>query len=691
MGTRTNLMMVGMGILMLALPAFAQWSPPQPVSQANSTVEEKSPFLSFDGLTLYFSRQGGSDSYYTRIYQATRTLAGGTFDTVSEISALNYTGGHVDSPWVSSDNLRMYYYRTEPGSLSRIKLSQRTSASAPWTEGSNVDELNALGRVAQPTLSSNELTVVFTGNGLIGGVGGYDLWMATRTAVGLAFTNIVNLTAVNSTASDYQASLSADGLALYFVSNRYGSDQLFRASRTSPGGAFGAPELVTTFDMSGSTPGYPFLSSDGKSFYLTLDNGTGRDLYLSTYGQVEPNDVDDVTGDYYVNAATGNDYYNGRTSITPFATIQKALNTAVTGQVVVVAAGQYRGTNNKNLTFAGRGITLRSAAGPETTIIDCEGIGQGFLFQSGEQATTVVNGFTILNGNSQNGGGIYCRGASPRIVNCIVTHNQGYNCGGVYATNYGSPTFSNCRIIGNTGTLGGGVRFAQSGGTLTHCVIAGNTSTSAGAGIKCDNGSTSTVIGFCTVVNNVSGTYGGGLWATYARPTVRNSIFWNNQGTSTVGKEMAIGNSAVLTVGYSDVKGGQSAVYRSGGTLSWSSGNLNTDPLFVDPNGDYHLQSQRGRYWPEYDLFVLDAATSPCIDAGDPTEAVLDEPYPNGTRVNMGAYGATAYASLSLDCTGGGQSLPGDANGDGYIDITDLFVLIDTWLSQYGSAMTGDI
>ncbi len=43
----------------------------------------------------------------------------------------------------------------------------------------------------------------------------------------------------------------------------------------------------------------------------------------------------------------------------------------------------------------------------------------------------------------------------------------------------------------------------------------------------------------------------------------------------------------------------------------------------------------------------MDAATSPCIDAGDPNSPVGDEPQPNGGRINMGAYGGTAEASKS--------------------------------------------
>ncbi|MCP4258762.1 MAG: hypothetical protein GY774_14860, partial [Planctomycetes bacterium] len=75
---------------------------------------------------------------------------------------------------------------------------------------------------------------------------------------------------------------------------------------------------------------------------------------------------------------------------------------------------------------------------------------------------------------------------------------------------------------------------------------------------------------------------------------------------------------------------------------------LVNDPLFADPeNGDYHLRSERGRYWPEHDIWVLDKVTSPCIDGGDPNADYSNEPVPNGGRINMGAYGGTSEASLS--------------------------------------------
>jgi hypothetical protein len=77
-------------------------------------------------------------------------------------------------------------------------------------------------------------------------------------------------------------------------------------------------------------------------------------------------------------------------------------------------------------------------------------------------------------------------------------------------------------------------------------------------------------------------------------------------------------------------------------------GNINANPLFADSkNGDFHLKSQWGRYVPLTGTWVLDSGTSPCIDAGDPSEFPRDEPMPNGSRINMGSDGGTAFASLS--------------------------------------------
>jgi hypothetical protein len=95
------------------------------------------------------------------------------------------------------------------------------------------------------------------------------------------------------------------------------------------------------------------------------------------------------------------------------------------------------------------------------------------------------------------------------------------------------------------------------------------------------------------------------------------------------------------------------------------------DPLFADPEKyDFHLKSQGGRWDPMSGNWIVDKVSSPCIDAGSPDERVGLERFPNGGRVNMGAYGGTPEASLSPRFL---TQLPGQASNpspaDGAVDV----------------------
>jgi hypothetical protein len=128
-----------------------------------------------------------------------------------------------------------------------------------------------------------------------------------------------------------------------------------------------------------------------------------------------------------------------------------------------------------------------------------------------------------------------------------------------------------------------------------------------------------------TIIDNIYGIEA----SASSEPNISNIIFWNNSNSDLFGCR---------------------ARYSRVNDAGIGEGNIDGDPLFVDPeNGDYHLRSNRGRYWPEHDVWILDQATSPCIDGGDPnSEALaLNEPEPNGSRLNIGAYGGTLQASLS--------------------------------------------
>lgn len=295
----------------------------------------------------------------------------------------------------------------------------------------------------------------------------------------------------------------------------------------------------------------------------------------------------------------------------PYDSIQEAINNAVPGDTVIVLLGTYVGTGNRDISFLSRAITVRSVDANDSaivagTVIDCQGTQtaqhQGFLFNKGESAQSVLAGLTITNAYSAYGGGVLCTGdSSPTISKCVLKGNRATQRGGGMYNASGSPLVANCIFSGNTAADGGAL-YNLSNAKLVNCTFINNSATSG------------------SKIHNQGGTL-----------TLTNCILWDNTPP-----EVRVG-AGTVSVTYSDIKGGFAGA-----------GNITADPLFADPaKGDYHLKSHGGRWDPVSKSWVIDGITSPCIDAGDPSSPVGDEPQPNGTRINMGAYGGTAEASKS--------------------------------------------
>jgi len=406
-------------------------------------------------------------------------------------------------------------------------------------------------------------------------------------------------------------------------------------------------------------------------------------------------------------------------------TIQAGIDAAMNGDTVLVAPGTYSGDGNRDIDFKGKAITLKSEAGPGSCIIQCGGHGQilgppqlikpeyhrGFYFHSHEDADSVVQGLTVTQGymGPYSGGAIYCEDSSPTIRDCIIIGNVARDGGGIAA--YGSDVrVENCVIRENTASWtgydrGGGMALYGNCRVL-NCLVVGNIATSRGGGIYC-SGSHQFVN--CTVSGNRTGNrgLGGGISCGPDGGDISylyNSIVWGNCA-GYVGNDMELEGDPLpfvmrLHVVSSLLGKDVNDVYDPFTRLSgeW----LMTDPLFVndgywDPNGtpdkpnddfwvdgDYHLKSQAGRWDPNSQTWVQDDVTSPCIDAGDPNTPVGLEPFPNGGRVNMGAYGGTAEASKSyfgkVPCE---TIIAGDVNGDCRVDFVDLQLMAAHWLETY--------
>jgi len=267
---------------------------------------------------------------------------------------------------------------------------------------------------------------------------------------------------------------------------------------------------------------------------------------------------------YYVDVLNGNDNNNGLTPQTAFASIQKGINSAENGCVVLVYPGLY----TEEVDFKGKAITVQGVA-TQSGIPIIENPGDfAVSFYNGEGPGSILKNVVVRNSFMA----IFIAGSSPAI--------------------------KNVNIVGNKYGVDG---------------------------------------------------YAG------SEPDISNCIFWENSDSDLFGCEARY-----------------SCTWQSG------QGNIDADPCFVDPNnGDYHLLSQRGRYWPRADVWVLDKVTSPCIDAGDPYDDPADEPMPNGRRIDMGAFGGTPYASMSEI-----KWLDGDISHDDAVNLIDFAMLAENWLSE---------
>jgi parallel beta-helix repeat protein len=310
---------------------------------------------------------------------------------------------------------------------------------------------------------------------------------------------------------------------------------------------------------------------------------------------------------------------------------------------------------------------------------------------AGTDETAVLDGFTVTGGNADGkprrntGGGMFNASGSPRLKNCVFRRNCSRSNGGGMFIEFDSPTLTNCVFNGNySSPQGGGLFIHRSNPVLTNCTFTGNFSRIFGGGISC--WTSSPELTGCIFSGNIAlNGAGGGIYNQDSNPTLLNCTFAGNWGANSNALQLDTFHSpnmvrlancilwdggneiwqwgiydSFISITHSDVQGG------------WpGTGNIDVDPLFADPgywadeddpniivepndpnavwvDGDYHLKSEVGRWDPDSQSWVLDDVTSPCIDAGDPNSDWTAELWPHGERINMGAYGGTQEASMSL-------------------------------------------
>lgn len=287
----------------------------------------------------------------------------------------------------------------------------------------------------------------------------------------------------------------------------------------------------------------------------------------------------------------------------PFDCIQEAIEVVRSNATIVVREGTYFET----IDLMGKGIHLTgfdpSASGMAAfPTIDANQAGTTVTFDQVEDANCVLSGFILTGGYDRIG-----------AIACLNSH----------------PTIRNCLIVGNRCTdVNSGVIFCkESNVVFENCTISGNYSDGDGATFYFSN----------------------------SHAAITDSIIWSNGYTHI---KVASGDDPIIL--YTDIGGhwpgaGNIAVYpgfaQQGIWVARNNPSVCLHPSNVSAvwtGGDYHLRSENGRWDPTTGKWILDDQFSPCLDAGDPVRPVGLEPEPHGGRRNLGAYGGTLQASLSV-------------------------------------------
>ncbi|OQY27159.1 MAG: hypothetical protein B6244_11515 [Candidatus Cloacimonetes bacterium 4572_55] len=314
----------------------------------------------------------------------------------------------------------------------------------------------------------------------------------------------------------------------------------------------------------------------------------------------------------YVNVhATG--YENGSQSA-PFHSIQEAIDHASPETEIHVSSGNYY----ENVTIDDRRFGLRLLGGyhadnwhwdPEINRTVINGNGWIYCIDVDQCPRVEIIGFFLTNAQNL-----------IRIFNTsqvLVERNELYR-----SVDYGSSAETNGILINHAEDVT--VRH-----NIIHQIIGKG---EKGVGIHINSSPNSTVSNL-TVVNNT------------LFDISRDGVTVGNGSKNLSYPNGVIKNNIIVKTGYSGIRIETSGCLydyncfydcprdyvSEAARLDLSTHDLLINPLFVDVvNGKFRLDS-----------------SSPCVDAGDPLSDYINEPDPNGKRINMGAYGNTNKAALS--------------------------------------------
>lgn len=206
------------------------WGAPQLVAALNSADAELDPEVSFDGLTICFNStravegaQGAFD-----LFVSTRGSRDGDWSPPDLIPQLNSAASDMGAV-MDRVQTTLLFHRSGPSDLD-LYMARRSSADDAWDPPTSLS-IDTGAQEADAWLSADGLTLYFNSN-RIGGTGDSDIyWTTRRDRDTTLFAEPEELDEVNSEFHEANVALARGGRYLVMSSARSGEHELWEASR----------------------------------------------------------------------------------------------------------------------------------------------------------------------------------------------------------------------------------------------------------------------------------------------------------------------------------------------------------------------------------------------------------------------------------------------------------------------------
>ena len=167
---------------------------------------------------------------------------------------------------------------TQPPLTARVLTSDQWTWTKPVALPTTV---NSPHHEYEPFVTEDGLELYFNSN-RPSGQGGYDLYVSRRASLDDQWGAAESAgDIINSPKNEEGAHVSADGLTLYFHSNRDGSNDMFVAKRSTHQEAWGQPKRLPTPVNSDSSDGEPTISHDGQTLLFVSTRSNKFEIFMA--------------------------------------------------------------------------------------------------------------------------------------------------------------------------------------------------------------------------------------------------------------------------------------------------------------------------------------------------------------------------------------------------------------------------